>query len=104
MDFDTFCLPGGAGAYVFAKREINRDRQAKEEAKRQKKYQNMALESSLRDDGPARDDNAGSPSHEGSSDPAPTRHAPTTEQQQVEEKSKFESRQPFRSPKGDRFS
>ncbi|VUC33270.1 unnamed protein product [Clonostachys rosea] len=105
LGWGSLCL-GGAGAYVFAKREINRDRQAKEEARRLKKYQNRTLESVLQDDGPAaaRDDNAGSPSQEGSSDPAPTRHAPTTEQQQVDEKSKFESRTPFRSPKGDRFS
>lgn len=53
---------------------------------------------------PARDDSAGSPSQEICSDPAPTRHAPATEQQRVNEKSKFESNTPYRSPKGDRFS
>lgn len=53
---------------------------------------------------PARDDSAGSPSQEISSDPAPTRHAPATEQQRLNEKSKFESSTPYRSNKGDRFS
>ena len=54
--------------------------------------------------GPPRTDTAGSPSQESSGDPAPTRHAPTTEGQRVVEKSKYESSTPFRSPKGDRFS
>ena len=54
--------------------------------------------------GPARTDTASSPSQESTSDPAPTRHAPTTEGQRVLEKSKYESSQPFRSTKGDRFS
>ena len=54
--------------------------------------------------GPARTDTAGSPSQEASSDPAPTRHAPTTEGERVFEKSKYESATPYRSRKGDRFS
>ncbi|KAL2760504.1 hypothetical protein ACRALDRAFT_2116910 [Sodiomyces alcalophilus JCM 7366] len=54
--------------------------------------------------GPARTDLAGSPSQESGADPAPTRHAPTTEGQRVAEKSKYESSRPFVSPKGDRFS
>ena len=49
-------------------------------------------------------DYAGSPSQEASSDPAPTRHAPETEGQRVEEKSKYEASAPFRAKKGDRFS
>lgn len=61
-------------------------------------------DSSLANGGPARTDTAGSPSQESSSDPAPTRHAPTTEGQRVIEKSKYEASVPFRSPKGDRFS
>lgn len=55
-------------------------------------------------DRPISNDFAGSPSREASSDPAPTRHAPTTEGQRVFEKSKYESSTPFQSPKGDRFS
>lgn len=57
-----------------------------------------------RDKAPARTDTAGSPSQESSSDPAPTRHAPTTEGERVLEKSKYEASTPFISPKGDRFS
>lgn len=54
--------------------------------------------------GPARDETAGSPSQEASWDPAPTRHEPTTEQQRINEKGKYEGHKPYRSPKGDRFS
>lgn len=53
---------------------------------------------------PVRTDTAGSPSQEAGNDPAPTRHAPTTERERVLEKSKYEASVPFRSPKGDRFS
>jgi hypothetical protein len=51
-----------------------------------------------------RTDAVGSPSQEGSQDPAPTRHAPENEHQRVYEKSKYESDRPFVSRKGDRFS
>jgi hypothetical protein len=44
------------------------------------------------------------PSHEASSDPAPTRHAPEDEAQKVREKSKYEASDVYRSRKGDRFS
>ena len=49
-------------------------------------------------------DDASNPSQEASHDPAPTRHALEDEQQRVKEKSKYESLEPFRSRKGDRFS
>ena len=52
---------------------------------------------------PARDDVA-SPSVEAGQDPAPTRHEPETEEEQVLEKSKYESSQTFRPPRGNRFS
>lgn len=45
-----------------------------------------------------------SPAEAASEDPAPTRHAPMTEDQKVREKSKYEASVPWRSPKGDRFS
>lgn len=48
-------------------------------------------------------DPVGSPTRE-QYDPAPTRHAPTTENEQTFEKSKYETSTPFRSKKGDRFS
>lgn len=112
---------------MFAKRGINAERQARLDEQRRKKSMIESLEYS--DDvprrplssatmggsgttatngtngtGPARTDMAGSPSYEANYDPAPTRHAPTTEGQRVFEKSKYEASVPFRSPKGDRFS
>ncbi|KAH8176997.1 hypothetical protein LIA77_02079 [Sarocladium implicatum] len=90
----------GAGAYYFAKQEINKDRQAKLAQHRQRIVADREFE---QNDAP-RDDNAGSPSQEASSDPAPTRHAPSTEGERVNEKSKYETARPFVSKKGDRFS
>ena len=122
-------LAAGAGAYIFAKRSINADRQARLNEQRRKKQAIESLEYSdnvpsrplssaamggsaiINGHGngngngtPARTDTAGSPSQESSSDPAPTRHAPATEAQRLLEKSKYESSTPFRSRKGDRFS
>jgi hypothetical protein len=115
----------GGTAYIFAKRSINADRQAKLEEQRRKKSSmiesleysdnvpSRPLSSATMGGGmampttngsPARTDSVGSPSLENSSDPAPTRHAPATEGQRVVEKSKYESSTPFRSRKGDRFS
>lgn len=45
-----------------------------------------------------------SPSTEASHDPAPTRHEPDTDAERVLEKSKYETTQPFRPPKGNRLS
>ncbi|KAI2608534.1 uncharacterized protein GGS25DRAFT_490721 [Hypoxylon fragiforme] len=110
LGWGSLCLAGG-GAYYFAKRSINADRAARLEDNRRKKQRNDSLEhpsnvpSSTNGNGtPARTDTAGSPSQEASNDPAPTRHAPATEGQQVFEKSKYESSAPYKSPKGDRFS
>ncbi|PNY26158.1 Calcium homeostasis endoplasmic reticulum protein [Tolypocladium capitatum] len=108
-------ITAGAGAYYFAKQEINADRRAKLEQARKKKQDIQSLEYSVAASGPpassattngspARTDSAGSPSQEASNDPAPTRHAPATESERVREKSKYESSVPYRSPKGDRFS
>ncbi|KAJ4293642.1 hypothetical protein N0V90_008926 [Kalmusia sp. IMI 367209] len=49
-------------------------------------------------------DEAGNPSQEANSDPAPTRHAPEDEAQRLKEKSKYEASDVYRSRKGDRFS
>lgn len=49
-------------------------------------------------------DATNSPSIEASLDPAPTRHAPDTEAEQVLEKGKYEAARPFRPPPGNRFS
>ncbi|KAF5690247.1 hypothetical protein FBULB1_9416 [Fusarium bulbicola] len=94
----------GGGAYYFAKQQINADRQAKMEAHRKKRQMIENLETTEGNGSPARTDSTGSPSQEASSDPAPTRHAPETESQRIGEKSKYESANVYRSPKGDRFS
>lgn len=101
----------GAGAYYFAKREINADRQAKLEAQRRSKqnikqmeYNEAVTGDAMASSPPLRDDTVGSPSQEANNDPAPTRHAPATEEQKIFEKSKYESSTPYRSRKGDRFS
>lgn len=102
-------LIAGGGAYYYAKKQINADRQAKLEAHRRKMQMLEEMQYGTGSTGatngsPARTDTAGSPSSEASSDPAPTRHAPSTEAERVGEKSKFESNVAYRSPKGDRFS
>jgi hypothetical protein len=113
-------VTAGAGAYYFAKKSINADRAQRLEETTRKRRMMESLENSnsnntsqssstssaapSSNDVPVSNDLAGSPSSEASSDPAPTRHAPTTEGQRVFEKSKYESSTPFRSPKGDRFS
>ncbi|KAK4159013.1 hypothetical protein QBC43DRAFT_328025 [Cladorrhinum sp. PSN259] len=116
----SLCIAGGA-AYYFAKKDINANRMSRMEEQRKKKSMVESLEYSENvptrplnssamggsagvNGGPARTDSAGSPSQETGNDPAPTRHAPATETERVFEKSKYEASQPFRSPKGDRFS
>ena len=49
-------------------------------------------------------DDVGSPSAEASHDPAPTRHEPVTDEQRVNEKSKYEASEKFRPMKGNRLS
>jgi len=49
-------------------------------------------------------DHAGSPSTEASEDVAPVGHAPETTEQRINEKSKYEAAEPYKSKKGDRFS
>ncbi|KAF7563373.1 hypothetical protein G7046_g751 [Stylonectria norvegica] len=96
LGWGSLCVAGG-GAFYFAKKQINIDRQAKVEAHRRKRQnieemQNAEMTAGGNGNGsPARTDSAGSPSQEASSDPAPTRHAPMTEAQRVAEKSKYES-------------
>lgn len=62
-----------------------------------KRANTARLQSALTEDGV-------SPSTEASLDPAPTRHEPETEEDRVLEKSKYETAQPFRPPKGNRLS
>ncbi|RPB01841.1 hypothetical protein L873DRAFT_1675217, partial [Choiromyces venosus 120613-1] len=90
-------IVAGGGAYYFAKREINADRREKHLKRQQLQQQqyNMLY---------PENDPAGHPSAESSNDPAPTRHAPQTEQQEINEKSKYEASAVYKRPKGDRFS
>ena len=107
-------MEAGGAAYYFAKKSINADRAARFEADQRRRQMQEALEYSARpaaspsevktNGGPPRADHSGSPSQEASTDPAPTRHAPESEGQRVREKSKYETAEPFRSKKGDRFS
>lgn len=53
---------------------------------------------------PNNSDKGASPASEASQDPAPTRHAPQTAEQEMREKSKYEASEPYRSRKGDRFT
>ncbi|CAG7557979.1 unnamed protein product [Fusarium equiseti] len=103
LGWGSLCVAGG-GAYYFAKQQINADRQAKMDAHRKKRQMIHNLEVEQDSGAPPRDDHAFSPSTEIAQDPAPTRHAPATEDQRINEKSKYESSSVYRSPKGDRFS
>lgn len=91
------CSLAGGGAYYFAKQSINADRAARFEEAQRRRQMHYSLEHS----GPSP---SSSPSHEATSDPAPTRHAPESEDQRVFEKSKYEPTEPYRAKKGDRFS
>jgi hypothetical protein len=119
-------LIAGGGAYYFAKKSINADRAARFEADQKKRRIQESLEYSSNvptrpgtssamggsagsskkasNRAPVNHDTTGSPSQEATADPAPTRHAPHTESQRVVEKSKYETSEPFRARKGDRFS
>lgn len=118
--------PAGGGAYYFAKQSINADRQARFEAEVTRKAQMKAMEAEHRrqatmpaapspSDDPSLKranmtrfqnaaDDVASPSAEASHDPAPTRHEPMTESDRVLEKGKYETAEPFRPPRGNRFS
>ncbi|RAL09168.1 uncharacterized protein BO97DRAFT_352349, partial [Aspergillus homomorphus CBS 101889] len=129
IGWGTLCVAGG-GAYYFAKKSINADRQSRFETEMKRKAQLAAMEAEHRrqsaaalqsnsvpvpSDDPsmkraaqlARSQNAAddvaSPSAEASHDPAATRHEPETEADRVVEKGKYEAAQPFRPPKGNRL-
>ena len=104
-------LKAGGSAYYFAKKSINADRAARFEADQKRRQMQESLEyntshssSAKQNGGPPTSDHSGSPSQEATADPAPTSHAPESEGQRVRERSKYETSEPFRSKKGDRFS
>ncbi|KAJ5512198.1 hypothetical protein N7463_001750 [Penicillium fimorum] len=123
MGWGTLCLAGG-GAYYFAKKSINADRQSRFEAEVKRKAQMKRMEDEHKRQAqvptstpsnisskqasmarlPDAPDDAALPSLEASHDPAPTRHEPLTESERVLEKGKYETAQPYRPPSGNRFS
>ncbi|KAF7596574.1 hypothetical protein BBP40_000974 [Aspergillus hancockii] len=126
VGWGTLCVAGG-GAYYFAKKSINADRAARFEAETKKKSQLAQMEAEHRRQSVLNDrvptpsenpslkranmaqfrsatDDVASPSAEASHDPAPTRHEPESEADRVLEKGKYETAQPFRPPRGNRFS
>ncbi|CEJ80454.1 hypothetical protein VHEMI00635 [[Torrubiella] hemipterigena] len=80
IGWGSVCV-AGAGAYYFAKQEINADRKNKLEALRLKRQANRELE-------------YGSPEGEENAQPQAPRRTP----------SKYEGAETYRSQKGDRFS
>ena len=118
------CVAGG-GAYYFAKKSINADKQLRFEEEMKKKSRMARLESSAfaRESAASSKkkkitssdsenssynarglDHVGSPSSEISEDAAPVGHAPVDDNQKIRERSKYEAAEPYRSKKGDRFS
>ena len=91
----------GGGAYYFAKRSINADREERAMAAERRRQAQRPLRTS--DYAPSTKSNVQdrpSPSQEGGADPAPVTHA----QEDLSAKGKYEAAEPFRSRKGDRFS
>ncbi|KAJ5104659.1 hypothetical protein NUU61_002006 [Penicillium alfredii] len=126
IGWGSLCIAGG-GAYYFAKRSINADRAARFDAENKRKAHLKAMEAADRrratlstptstpsDDASLKranmarfqnaNDDVASPSAEASHDPAPTRHEPMNENERVLEKGKYEAAEPFRPPRGNRFS
>ncbi|KAL8972755.1 MAG: hypothetical protein Q9183_000370 [Haloplaca sp. 2 TL-2023] len=98
----------GAGAYYFAKRSINADKQARHEADMKRRRIAQSLDFSSSNPTPKeprrKPDHAGSPSTEASHDPAPINHPPGNGKTKPSEQSKFEAAVPYRAKRGDRFS
>ncbi|XWX00353.1 hypothetical protein V2A60_008373 [Cordyceps javanica] len=113
LGWGSLCV-AGAGAYYFAKREINADRKAKLEAHRQKRQDIRSMEygasqpmNPSSSNAAGRPDYAGSPSAESGNDPSPAgqdlgvESAPKREKEDI---SPYESKVGYRSRKGERFS
>ncbi|EPS34517.1 hypothetical protein PDE_09481 [Penicillium oxalicum 114-2] len=126
IGWGALCIAGG-GAYYFAKQSINADRQARFEAEVSRKAQMRAMETEHKrqagmtttpqypSDDPSLKranmtryqhaaDDVASPSAEASHDPAATRHEPMDDAERVLEKGKYETVEPYRPPRGNRFS
>lgn len=99
-------IPAGGGAYYFAKKQIHADRQSKLEEHRRKRHEQQSYEYSGQapSEGhgvPNKSDTAGSPSFDAADDPAPTQHPPAKDD---DSQRTFQSKVPYKSTKGDRFS
>lgn len=90
-------IAAGGGAYYFAKRSINNDRAERAAAEERRRATIQRLQYGTPPPPKQSDSHAnpGKDAHEGEVAPAATRDVP---------KSKYESSEPYRSPKGDRFS
>ncbi|ROW08813.1 hypothetical protein VMCG_02915 [Cytospora schulzeri] len=121
LGWGSLCV-AGAGAYVFAKKSINADRQARLQDQNNKRAMIASLENAentpsnpgsssntagkipVNDGSPPKECVVGSPAREMDTDPAPVKHRPLTEHERVYGRSKYEAPEPYRSKKGDRFS
>ncbi|KAL3423165.1 hypothetical protein PVAG01_04912 [Phlyctema vagabunda] len=108
VGWGSLCAAGGV-AYYFAKKSINEDRAVRYEADLRRRQMQESLEYSSKQASSSGSSTTRPPKSDPSPthdliDPAPTRHAPASEGQQVREKSKYEASEPYRSTKGDRFS
>ncbi|KAF1813686.1 hypothetical protein P152DRAFT_472510 [Eremomyces bilateralis CBS 781.70] len=113
----AFLVAAGAGSYYFAKRSINEEREARQTSDRERKFheRQAALREEERQMRLSANSTANAakkdtftepmdPSYEAMRDPAPTRHAPTTDDERVNEKSKFEASEVFHAKKGNRLT
>lgn len=89
----------GGGAYYFAKRSINADREERA-AMNERRRQAMRPQRPAPTSQISANQDRPSPSQEGGADPAPVTHA----QEDLSARGKYEAAEPFRSRKGDRFS
>ncbi|KAH0541763.1 hypothetical protein FGG08_003785 [Glutinoglossum americanum] len=102
-------IAAGGGAYYFAKRSINEDRQARFDKDQQRRRMTSSLEYSNTDGAP-RHSSAAQSAHDASqarSDVTGSQNWDASKENELSvatEKSKYEASQPYRSKKGDRFS
>jgi hypothetical protein len=101
----------GGGAYVFAKRSVNAERNTRHEEDMKRRRLKDSLEAEFLSKPPSpkhrhhkAQDHASSPSTEASNDPAPSEHPPESTGLKADDGIKYLAAKPYRSKKGDRFS
>ena len=104
-------LSAGGGAYVFAKRSVNAEKQARQEEELKRRRLKDSLDAEFYSKPPKLNhshrktsDHASSPSKEASSDPAPSEHPVDNGAQNSADENKYVATKPYRSKRGDRFS